>query len=311
MLKEKWLNLQLFADGGDGGSATGEGEGSQSTGENSEVPSFIPEKAKKAYQIALEKTKAVEQPSPTPQDNATESSHIPFSELIKSDEYKDEHKAYMDKTIGDRLKRYKGIEESNAKLQQTLELVGQKYGLDPTSESFSDDLTKMIENDDAYYEQYASEHDMSIEEAKKSMNLERKVQRYEAEEARRQEELVQRQAFDRLVANAEKTKAQFPEFDLETEMQNPQFVQLCHATNEDVTAAYMAIHWSSVIPNRVQMATRQAHEQVAQSVMANKARPIENGSSSQASVVVTPNFNNMSASQMKAYALQQMKQQRR
>ena len=72
MLERPWLNLQLFGDGGDGGdggSTSPAGEsGVENSGEN--VPAFIPEKARKYYQKALEKTTASATVSPTPSEPA-------------------------------------------------------------------------------------------------------------------------------------------------------------------------------------------------------------------------------------------------
>jgi hypothetical protein len=62
MLELFKLNLQLFADGGDGGGdggsasgTVGEAVGSETSGDK-QTPAFIPEKAKKYYQKAMERT---------------------------------------------------------------------------------------------------------------------------------------------------------------------------------------------------------------------------------------------------------------
>ena len=143
MLKKLWLNLQLFAEGGDGGdgssaSATGEGLGGNS-GEN-EIPAFIPEKAKKYYEKALAKqstsAKTSKTAQPTNEPSTTEQAKLSYSDLIKSDDYKEDHKAYMDKAIGDRLKKYKGIEEDLGKHKALLNIVASKYGDNPEAENF-------------------------------------------------------------------------------------------------------------------------------------------------------------------------------
>lgn len=307
MLKKFWLNLQLFADGADGADGgDSASEGGNITGE--EIPAFIPEKAKGVYKKAMERTKANVTPkaeNSTPSDSTTSEekpSHIPFSELIKSDEYKDEHKAYMDKTIGDRLKKYKGVEESNAQMKELLDLAATKYGINAESETFIDDLRQKMEADDSFYEQYAMDNDISTEEARRIVSLERKVAKAEAEERFRQEQNVANERYMRLVQNAERTKAQFPGFDLETEMQNPKFVQLCQATNEDVTSAYMACHWGEIIPSTVQMATNKAQIQTANAIASNKSRPIENGLSSNATATVVTDYSKMNLNQIREQA---------
>jgi hypothetical protein len=303
----------LFAEGGDGGdgsptSATGE-QGVDNTGEN--IPASIPEKAKKYYQKAMEKTQSNTKPSepaqPTIESNATEKTS--YADLIKSDEYKEEHKAYMDKTIGERLKKYKGMEEDLGKHKELLEIVANKYGVKPDDENFLEVLHQKIDADDSYYENYAMEHDISTEEARRIVSMERKVAQADAQKEAMEKEEQRRQHLMLLYNNAEKTKAQFPQFDLDVEMQDEKFRRLCAVSNGDTTAAYMACHYNEVITNQVQMATRQVQAQTAQAVAANKARPIENGLSSSAPSVVTQDFRNMDLKQIRQFAEEQRRKQ--
>ena len=310
MLKKLWLNLQLFGeggDGGDGGSATSVGEGVvDDSGEK--LLASIPEKAKKYYQKAMEKTskstpKAPDDAQPTKEQGTTEKTS--YADLIKSDEYKEEHKAYMDKTIGDRLKKYKGIEENLGKHKAILDIVASKYGVNPNDENFLQVLQQKIDEDDSYYEQYAMEHEVSTEEARRIVTMERKVAQMDAQNAQREKEEQMRQQVMLLRQNAEKTKAQFPQFDLETEMQDERFRRLCAVNNGDTTAAYMACHWKDVLTNTVQMKTREIQAQTAQAVASNKARPIENGLSSSAPSVVQQDFSKMNLQQLRQYADEQ------
>ena len=316
--KELRLNLQLFAEGGeggDGGSASATGEAAVGNpGEN--IPAHIPERAKKFYQTAVEKTqikkespaKPAEPSQTTTETKATEK--LSYADLIKSDDYKDEHKAYMDKTIGDRLKKYKGLEENYGKAKATLDIVANKYGVNPEDENFLEVLNQKIEADDSYYENYAMEHDVSTEEARKIVTMERKVAQIEAERQEQAKQEAMRQQIMLLRQNAEKTKAQFPNFDLDTEMQDEKFRRLCAVNNGDTTSAYMACHWNEIIPAQVQLATRQVQEQTAKAVASNKARPIENGMSSNAPSVVQNNFKGMSLAEIRAYADEQRRKGR-
>ena len=315
MLKKLLLNLQLFADGGgdggDGGSAsasTGEALGKKEESGEIEIPAFVPEKAKSIYQKAMAKTKgsttnadtkAEGDVQTTNEQNATEK--LSYQDLIKSDEYKEEHKAYMDKTIGDRLKKYKGIEEDLGKHKAILDTIANKYGISPEDDNFLEILSKKVEADDSYYEGYAMAHDISTEEARNIVTMERKARMYDAqkEEAEKQEQM--RRHIMTLRQNAEKTKAQFPDFDLDVAMQNEQFRRLCAATNGDTTASYMACNWNEILPATVQRASKKIQSQTAQAIASNKARPIENGISSQAPSVVEQNFKGMSLKELNEY----------
>ena len=311
MLEKLRLNLQLFADGGDGGDGGSDSSAGENVGDISgedKILASIPEKARKYYPKTTEKTanstdKASDNKAqPTNEPSTTDK--IPYADLIKG-EYKDEHKAYMDKTMGERLKKYKGIEENLGTYKGMLDIVANKYGVNPDDENYLEVLKEKIEADDSYYEDYAMQHNISNEEARKIVTMERKVAQYDAlqEQQRKQEQA--RQQIMVLRQNAERTKAQFPDFDLDIEMQDERFRRLCAVNNGDTTAAYMACHYKDIIPATVQRASRQIQAQTAQAVASNKARPIENGISSTAPSVVQNDFRNMNLQQLRAYAEEQ------
>lgn len=308
------FNLQLFAEGeGADSSAESTGEsavGSSIEAKGEETPAFIPEKAKEMWKKAKENEKAkakvsaeptpTEEPKPPVQEDAPK--HIPFKDLIKSEEYKEEHRAYMDKTISDRLKKYKGIEESNTKMSQVLQVVAQKYNLDPNSEDYLDKLASAVNKDDAFVEDYAIEHNLSNEEARKQIEMRRKLDNYEADRIRREEEAETNRRTQRLFMAAEKVKAVYPNFDLDAEMQNERFVRLCQATNEDVMAAYEIIHRDEIKALQAQAMAQRATQQVANSVASNASRPIENGLSNRSAAVVQTNYRGMTLEQIRAQA---------
>lgn len=318
MPKKIMFNLQLFADGGgedgDGGSAftsAGESLGDNESGEK-KIPASIPEKAHKYYRKAMEKhsgstTDVAAQNSDNGQTTNDQSTteKLSYADLIKSDEYKEDHKAYMDKTIGERLRKYKGIEKDLARHKEILDTVAYKYGVNPEDENFLEVLSEKIAADDSYYENYAMEHDITTEEARRIVTMERKAAQYDAQREALEKQEQMRQQIMVLRQNAEKTKSQFPQFDLDTEMQDERFRRLCAANNGDTTAAYMACHWNEILPATVQMASRKIQSQTAQAVASNKARPIENGISSQAPSVVQQDFRNMSLAEIRKYADEQ------
>lgn len=309
MLEKFKLNLQLFGEGGDGADGGNAPSGGESVIENTgeTIPASIPEKAKKYYQKAMEKTKSPSKAPDTAQTtnepHATEK--LTYEDLIKSEDYKEDHKAYMDKTIADRFKKYKGIEEDLNKHKALLDVVASKYGVSPDDENFLEVLNEKIEADDSYYENYAMEHDISTEEARRIVTMERKVAQFDAEKEAQAKQEQMRQQIMILRQNAEKTKSQFPQFDLETEMQDERFRRLCAVNNGDTTAAYMACHWNEILPATVQMASKQIQAQTARAVASNKARPIENGISSSAPSVVQQDFSKMNLQQLRQYADEQ------
>lgn len=311
MLKRIIFNLQLFGDGGEGGDggsaeATGEVARIESTGE--ENLSRIPERAKKNYKKALDNHKAnmkeaeLSEPETTKPETATDMS---YADMIKSDKYKDEHKAYMEKAIGERLKKYKSMEEGYGKQSELLNIVAAKYGIDPNSENFLDSLKSQVDADNSYYENYAMSHDMPVDEARRIITMEQKVSQIEAANKLKAEQDKANERVQIIMQNAEKTKAQFANFDIDAEMQNEKFRRLVFANQGDTTAAYMACHWNEIIPATVQMAQDKVRQQTVNAIASNSQRPIENGVSSVAPSVVTQTFKGMSLDQLRAYAAEQ------
>ena len=315
MLKKLLFDLQLFAegggDGGDGGSASasvGEALGNKEESGEIEIPRFVPEKAKKIYQKAMEKqkgsttnaeTQTDDIGQPTNDQSATEEPS--YQDIIKSDKYKDDHEAYIKQTIGDRLKKYKGIEERLEKQKALLDNVAYKYGINPDDENYMEVLEKKIGEDDSFYENYAIEHNIDTDTARKIVQAERIISRQEEQRQEEEKREQVRQHIMVLRQNAEKTKAQFPDFDLDAMMENETFRRLCASTNGDTTSAYVACNWGQILPATVQMASKKIQQQTAQAVASNKARPIENGLSSTAPSVVQEDFKGWSLQQLNEY----------
>jgi len=314
----KYFNLQLFGEGGGEGSSSAEGSGSTDStvvsndGAGEEIPAFIPEKAKDIYRKAMKNSKpqAEVKAEPKPPANDQVSSHIPYEDLIKSDEYKEEHKAYMDKAIQKRFKKYDGLEARDSKMSQIISVVGQKYKLDPSADDYLDKLSEAVNADDAYVEEFAIEHNISNEEARDRINMQRKLDNYEAEKRAREEEEARNYRTQRLYESAARTKAVYPDFDLEREMENEQFVRLVKATNEDTLAAYRVVHHNELLQRQGMAISQKASQQIANAVASNSNRPVENGLSSKASAVVQTDFRNMSLAQIRAYADEQRRARR-
>jgi len=307
------LNLLRFGEGGDGsGSTAGEGSPSgESTG--AEIPSSIPERGREAYLEALKRTSASAAKPKEKVDTAKEDakpSELTYEDLIKSDKYKDAHHEYMERTISDRLKKYKGQEESLKSANALLATIGVKYGLNPEDKDYMDKLSKAVESDNSYYEKYAEDNDMTPAEARKLVTLERKVREAEAAKERQQREEAQRQQFEVVRQNATRTQQKYPNFDLSRELNDPNFVRILSATNGDTTAAYIATHYDEVMRGQTADAVQKAQIATANSIASGTKRPIENGLSGSVPTSVTVNFKEMSLEQLRAYADQQRRMQK-
>lgn len=287
------LNLQLFADGAGGGEggtgavgATGEtatAAVSQKTGAKANPLANVVY-GKQATPTAEETAPAAEVQTPTTEDRAAK-----FEELIHG-EFKDLYDAKMQDTIQKRLKGSKDTVERYEALVPTLEILAKKYGVDATDAKA---LAKAIEEDDSYWEDEALELGISVEQLKEK----RKMERENADLKKQLEEQSRRDNANKVYAQwmdqAEKAKAVYPSFDFKTEMQNPQFVNLLRS-NIDVRTAYEVIHKDDIIHGAMQFTAQKTAQKLADKIIANGARPAENGNSSQGATVVKSDVSQLS-----------------
>jgi hypothetical protein len=204
-----------------------------------------------------------------------------FKKLIKG-EYKDLYDASVQDTV---QKRLKGTKEQVARLETLtplLELLGNKYGVDFND---ADALLKAAEEDNSYFEDEALERGITVEELKRV----RKMERENADLKRWREEQENREKgaklYQKWLEQAEDTKKFYPDFDLETEMQNEDFRRLLQS-NIGVKEAFQVLHMDEIIPQAMQIAAKTVEKKVTDKIRANGARPTENGISSQSASVV-------------------------
>lgn len=330
MKKFNWLQMFAEGDGGDTGAsatpaetegatveATTSGDSIDSEIEEQMRIARIPEREKETFKKAYKKTHKIapkqEEPAPVAED-ATESKpeHIPYAELIKG-EYKDEHKAYMDKTIADRFKSIEQknaqMQESNAKMQNTLNIIAQKYKLDPNAPDFIDRIANEVANDDEYVERAAFDANMSVPEFKRIKELERDLQ--VANDKKEQLERAQRMAEvdQKIHESAVRTKEMFPDFNLELELQDERFQKALWAADYDTTAAYHLLHWNQIMPRVVAKETAKATQKVTQSIASGQTRPKEASLSNNVSKVVNmpEPWRGKSSSEMEAWGRQNLR----
>ena len=282
------INLQLFADGaagGDGGTGSEGATGVTATNAVSQTKKGV--KSNPLANVVYGKQADVAQTADV-QNNTTEAETVQqpdrnaeFEKLIKG-EYKDLYDARMQDTIQKRLKGTKEAVDKYNALSPTIEMLAKKYGVDASD---IEALNKAIEEDDAYYEEEAIERGVTVEQLKEI----KKMEKENVELKRQMQEQENKEKGQKLYAQwmdqAEKAKAIYPSFDLRAEMQNPKFTDLLRA-NIDVRTAYEVVHKDDIIPAAMQFTAKTVEQKLTNKIIANGARPTENGSSSQSSTVV-------------------------
>ncbi len=276
------LDLQLFADGaGAGGSGTG-AEGATGATATAAVSQTKGVKGNPLANVVYGKQDDGAQAASV-QNNAAGSGSVEapdrnaeFEKLIKG-EYKDLYDQRVQDTVQKRLKGSKETVDKYNALSPTLELLARKYGVDASD---IEALNKAIEDDDAYYEQEALEKGVTVEQLKEI----RKMEKENAELKRQMQEQNAKEKGAQLYAQwmdqAEKAKTIYPSLDLRAEMNNPKVLDLLRA-KVDVRTAFEVIHKDDIIPAAMQYTAKTVEQKLTNKIMANGARPNENGISSQ------------------------------
>ena len=279
------INLQLFAEGsgtGDGGAmgVTGEAATSQTKGVKNPLADVKYGVQPDAQVTAVQNNETVE----TPVDRNAE-----FKKLIKG-EYKEQYDAEVQDIVQKRLKSTKETVDKYNALAPTLEILANKYGVDVNDINA---LTTAIEDDDAYFEEEALEKGITVQQLKEI----RKMEKENAELKRQmQEENAKRNASKQYAVwmeQAEKAKQVYPSFDLSAELQNPRFLDLLRS-NVDVRTAYEVLHKDEIIPAAMQFAVQKAEQNLTNKIIANGARPTENGINSQSAAQVKSDVSQLS-----------------
>ena len=281
----RFINLQLFAEGsgtGDGGAmgVTGEAATPQTKGVKNPLADVKYGVQPEAQATAVQDTETVE----TKPDRTEE-----YKKLIKGD-YKDLYDADVQDIVQKRLKGTKEKTDKFDALIPTLETLAKKYGVNVDD---IDALNAAIEDDDSYFEEEALEKGVTVQQLKEI----RKMEKENAELKRQMQEQTAQQNASKLYSawmeQAEKAKMVYPSFDLRAEMQNPRFVDLLKS-NVDVRTAYEVLHKDEIIPAAMQFTAQKVEQKLTNKIIANGARPTENGINSQAASQVKSDVSQLS-----------------
>ena len=284
------LDLQLFADGGAGDGGTGDsGQGVTGAAALPQTKGVKQSPLSAVKYGKQEEAQTADVQSTDVQTEPVVDRSTKYKELIRG-EYKDLFDGDVQEIVQKRLKSSKETVDKYNALTPTLEMLAKKYGVDASD---IDALNKAIEEDDAYYEEEALEKGITVQQLKEI----RKMEKENVELKRQMQEKNAKEQGAKLYAawmdQAEKAKSVYPSFDLRAEMQNPKFTELLRA-NIDVRTAYEVIHKDEILPAAMQFTAKTIEKKLTDKIIANGARPTENGISSQSATVVKSDVSQLS-----------------
>ena len=314
MLKENWLNLQLFAEGtGEGGEEAASGENATVAAEQRLRELGVPEDKirKRASKVAStnhtqtaktepvvkksEETNVVSAPTennPSEETKTNATARMSWDEIMEDPEYNKQ----MQAVVQSRLKSAKSAQDALTKLTPALEVLARKHNLDPTNMDY-DALAQAVSNDRDYYEDKALEMGVPVETAMKIDQQERE----KAREAKTLQEQSFQQHIMKLEQQGEALKKVFPSFDLRAELKNPVFARMtAPGVGLSVEDAYYAVHRNEIQIASMQAAAQKTAQKISNAIQSGSRRPDEAGISSQAPSETTFNYRNASKDQRDA-----------
>ena len=284
-----FMNLHLFEGDGAGAGAAPAGTGSDG-GEAAVVPGTLDdgtvvdnrlaarmeEQARKRRDRGQEPVKqaaqlAAPQQEPAPEQPAAEPSLDEQWTEAKKGKFRDQYARDVQAAIKDRFKNQEDANGKLAAMKPMLDALMKKTGAQSV-----DELQKLVLDDDSLYEEEAEAMGMPVEAYKNYKRLQEEHDAAIRREQEQQEQMILRDHFRNLAQQAEEMKKTFPNFDLRAEMENEAFRRLV-APNSGLSlhAAYYAIHHAELEPQAMAYGIQKAQQQMAQTLQANRARPVE------------------------------------
>jgi hypothetical protein len=165
-----------------------------------------------------------------------------------------------------------------------MEMLATKYGIEDSKNIEA--ITKALEEDDMLYAERAEANGRTIDEQRQWDMLERENRMYreQRQQAERSEQ-IQRQ-MDEWDQQSKNLKQLFPTFNLDQELQNPEFEQALRS-GLSMERAFYAVHGEEIFSGAMQNTAQEVRQATVQDMAARRGRPKENAMGSQASAHVS------------------------
>lgn len=195
-----------------------------------------------------------------------------FEQLIQG-KYKEQYHAKVQDTIHRRLRSSRETVEKFNTLSPALKVLSDHYGLDGTD---MEKLARAVEGDDTFFRGEAQKRGMDVNQLRAFRALEQENAALRQQESRARWD-HQMGLWDQ---QAKQARDVYPDLDMNTECNNPQFRQLL-MQGLDVETAYLVVHRQELMKS----AADAGRQMLASHIMSGAARPSENGTSGQSAAV--------------------------
>lgn len=306
------MNLQYFAEGGDGGAGAAEGGAAEAAAPAVQEPALRPAQERLARRSGALKGKAAggeklpqppaggsplkegasgsesdpaeaekhQEPAKEPKAEKTpEERRRAFGEMVQG-EYSDVFQEMMQRAID---KATENIRQ-NPQVARLTQALANAYGVDTDD---MDGLIEAVENgrvkDEKYYEDLAQQRGVSVKTARELDKMESDLKRSNTrnaqlqamqQKATRQQRVSQIQA--QWEAQAAQLKTQYPDFELQEVLANEQVADLMRR-GVSLPDAYRAAYFDHIMQQATAQTAQKVEQGVAARIQQRAGRPGENG----------------------------------
>ena len=290
------MDLQMFAEGGDGNGGPGDsGSELALSGASRQLPQSGSPWQDGEAKLDEKGSAGRESDSPADKGGGSENGEGEAGEEAKkpspaerrrafgqmmSGEYKDLADEMMQNAVQIAAQNL----EASPEMRGLLEAIAEKYGTDATDlTALTDAIRNGVVKDDAYFEKIAMEKGISVKTAREMDKLETQNKRLTAQQQAAQQ--MQKAAAERARiaqiqakwdAEAEALKAKYPEFDREEVLANPEVEKMMRA-GCSMEAAYRAAYFDRLMARQTAATAQQTEQGVLNRVQQRASRPAENG----------------------------------
>jgi hypothetical protein len=217
----------------------------------------------------------------TAEPNGEKTPEEEFDELIKSEKYS---KLYTSKVAAAVNDRYKAQQDARVEADRYRAALGQlaaKYGKDPKD---VDGIIAAMDADDSLLEGEAYRQGKTVGEIRGERKSAAEREANENEVAKLKAQIAEMESRERARADAaawmeqsrETKKIYGDNFDLRTELKNPEFLKYLQRDGKTVTEAFEMTHYKEIMASHLKAVERKADINAAKTVAANRSRIQEN-----------------------------------
>ena len=290
------VDLQLFAEGGDGAAAAG-GDGAAPAAEEKAVSAPAQSKGREAAAAEVDEMLSPAEEPDAEQDAAEgeeqdgaadksgtdpEAHRKAFGELMRG-EY---NREFGEMIVQATQKAYDSILNEQGPVGRILNALGQKYGTTPGDyEALAAAVEGGVVKDDAYYEDMAMKKGISVQLAKEMDALESENAKHRAAEQQRAEAAKMEAIQQEWDAAVERIRAEDPDF--------AQMLKL-GVKMED---AYKARYFDDIMARRTTQTAKTVEKGVEARIRQRGARPSENGTNPGGAAVLKTDVSKLTPAQ--------------